>query len=374
MKKYAVTLVILLMAAGCPSPTIFRESAAPKTAQEHKDKVLLKEPGPQLTTFEEHLTVRIPLLLPDGPGELNADVYRPHKKSQPTTLVIIVPGSGNVSRRGETAGDGVDAYDTAINLSVLWAQSLVEHGYFVLSYDKRTCIKKLNSYCLNNSQKDIETLGIGALANDLDQVYRYSKAKLDLGESETRLILLSSTQGAQVVSSSQSLRLASGVVLFSPILGRLDEMWVGGLSRAAEQRHNFAGKNRLINQAESTRDFFSSLKANKFPEQAVIRGASVQFWQSWMKASLETVDRLSRSNRPVLTIFSAKDSFSSAAKISNNQAISKKITQQADRNMVDKGQADPQVINDVISFIDSCSKTMPLSKLSLVPRLRVKNL
>lgn len=310
--------------------------------------------------FFKQVELSIPITLPDGKGELNAEVFRPDKKILPKTLVIIVPGAGNISRRGESAGDGVDSYKEPIDVSTIWAKALADKGYFVLSYDKRTCTQKVSTLCKTNSQKDIELEGIASLARDLDQVYQFIVDKLSLKNDKVRLILLTSTQGAQVISLSESAKVASGIVLLSPILGSLEDMWVGGLTKAHEAANDFNRKNRLANQAESMKGFFDSFKAGHFPDTATIRGASAKFWRTWMEASAKTLQRLKEYNRPTLTIFSEKDVFKTPAIVSeldkavkHSKSMRAKYIDSYDRNFVASGTVAPPVIEHVMQFIET---------------------
>lgn len=316
-------------------------------------------PKPAPRTFFQQVDLTIPLTLPDGKGELNAEVFRPEKQAVPKTLVIIVPGSGNISRKGEAAGDGIDSYPEAVDVSTIWAKALVDRGYFVLSYDKRTCTKKVSTLCQNNSQKDIESDGIIALARDLDQVYQHIKSKLSLKNNEVRLMLLTSTQGAQVVSLSESAKEASGIILLSPIIGSLESMWVDGLTRGFESTTDFNRKNRLGNQKESMKGFFTSLKAGQFPDGAIIRGASVQFWRTWVEASTKTVPNLLKNNTQTLAVFSDKDVFATPHMLDDLKKVTRtqktflvKSFSQFDRNFVTENSVAPSVIEEVVRFVE----------------------
>ncbi len=363
LSSLSYALIMLVGACVSPSsknvPLIF----GPTKSYESKSET---NALPVPKSFHQQVEVTIPLTLPDGEGELNADVFRPEKKVIPKTLVIIVPGSGNVSRKGEAAGDGIDIYPEPVELSTLWAKALADRGYFVVSYDKRTCTKKVSTACLNNSQKDIESEGISALARDLDQVYQFIRGKLSLKSDEVRLVLLSSTQGAQVLSLSESAKEASGVVLLSPIIGSLEDMWVGGLTRAHESAHDFNRKNRLANQKESMKAFFTSFKAGHFPDTANIRGASAQFWRTWMEASAKTVERFVSNGRPTLSIFSSKDVFSTPAMIQElkksthtKSGFEVKSLDSYDRNFVAKTEIAPAVIDEVVRFVEILQAKMP---------------
>jgi len=308
--------------------------------------------------FKAHIDVSVPIKLPDGTIlEVQAEVSRPEKKIEPKTLFILVPGSGNVSRRGETAGDGVDLYVTPVEIYSLWSNILSENGFFVLSYDKRTCNANFNILCKKNPTKDIDDTGVKALAQDLDQIYDFAANKLASNNDRTKIILMTTTQGAQVVTQATCAKKADGIVLLSPIIGDLESVWVEGLMRAQREKNNTTLKNRLLNEAETTKGFFSSLKKNKFPDSAHVHGASIRFWRSWLLSSIDTVGALAALNKNILILLSANDVFSARESLINdpkylqNKArFSVKIINQADRNFIYDGQVAYKARREIINF------------------------
>lgn len=358
-----ILFLVVAISAGCIPANKSIHMVSPLMIGPSKEPTVSpapEPPKPAPKTFFQQVDLTIPLTLPDTTkGELNAEVFRPEKQAVPKTLVIIVPGAGNISRKGEAAGDGIDSYPQPVDVSTIWARALVERGYFVVSYDKRTCTKKVSTLCQNNSQKDIESDGIIALARDLDQVYQYIKSKLSLKNNEVRLMLLTSTQGAQVVSLSESAKEASGIILLSPIIGSLEDMWVDGLTRGFESTTDFNRKNRLGNQKESMKGFFTSLKAGQFPDGAIIRGASVQFWRTWVEASTKTVPQLLNNKRPTLALFSDKDVFATPRMLEDLKKATRtqknflvKNLSQFDRNFVSENSVAPSVIEEVVRFVE----------------------
>lgn len=326
-------------------------------------KALLQPASPRLVVSEKpdlviHRQSIIDLSIPlaDNKGALNAEMRRPQKRTSPKTLVIIVPGSGKVSRRGEVESDGLDSYPFIIEQNNLWARSLSEQDFFVFSYDKRTCDSNL---CQKNPTRDIDEKGIKALAGDLDDVYKFLMSKLASESEEARVFLMTSAQGAQVVAQAECARHVQGIILLSPVIGSLEEALKGGYHRAQHQKMNLAHKNRLLNKAEEIKAFFVSLKKKgMFPDSAQIRGASIKFWHSWMDASLRTLDMLVALNRPVLVVFSSQDVFSTQDSIANNNKYLKnkrnftiKNIENTDRNFITNGELSASAIKEVADFI-----------------------
>lgn len=366
LKVRAIYMALLLMLVdcfmACTSSRIFSEPPSSLALpQQDDDPELLVKPK-----FKQQIETEIPIENSFGQGLLKADIFRPLKQSQPKTLVIVVPGSGHVSRRGEVASNGVENYPEALEMSFQWAKSLSEQGFFVLSYDKRTCHHRVNSLCNNNEQRDVDQEGIMALARDLDQICRFAQKKL---EDDSRIILFSTTQGAQTIALSQCQQQVNGIVLLSPIIGNLDTMWVDGLKQAAAQSRSTNRKNRLLNQKESMASFFASLKRGDFPENSNIHGASVKFWQSWLEASTNTLGYLKANNKPIFMLFSNNDSFSSNGLIkyiknnANKAPITIKIFDQVDRNFISTNGVPQPALESVTDFIKGLPKAIANSEL-----------
>lgn len=334
--------------SGCVGPARLKESKPVYEQPEpHKEKI-----KPE---FHQKIETTIPINHSGNDGELNADIFRPLKMIAPKTLVIMVPGSGNVSRKGEVTGDGINSYEQALDVNLSWATALADHGFFVLSYDKRTCTNRINSLCRANAQKDIDEEGIIALARDLDQTFQFARKKLQ--SDSVRMVLLSTTQGAQTIALSEGAKKASGVVLLSPIIGDLETMWINGLAHAVKVASP-SQKMRLMNQKESMADFFKSLKAGQFPESSIIRGASVKFWQSWIEASNSTLAALKKNNRPALLMFSSQDSFAAdmvpatKKQLKPANKIFIKMFTNTDRNFIAKDGVPKEALKEVLAFID----------------------
>ncbi len=347
----AIYMTFLIALVDCLSGCV-------STAALKEGKLVYQESGPKQEKkkreFHQLVETTIPI---ENDGELNAEIFRPIKQSEPKTLIIMVPGSGNVSRKGEVDGDGVHMYPEQIAMNSLWGAALAEQGLFFLSYDKRTCTKSINPLCNNNEQSDIEAIGMPALAQDLDRVVEFMRSRQSDSAVGLRIVLMSTTQGAQTIALSQSAKTADGIILLSPIMIDLESMWIKGLTEAAKNAtHN--QKTRLMNQRESMISFFKSLKAGEFPETSIIRGASIKFWQTWIDASDQTIDLLKKDNRPTLLLFSDNDSFSSPqvlADIKKRTSRANKIStiniHQTDRNFAEKNAVAKGAVDAVVNFI-----------------------
>lgn len=360
MNPIYMTLLIAVVdsISGCVSVKTNQEPISPWVINSTKESLPNVVAKPK-KRFHRQESEQIPVEISSfGVGMLNADIYYPHDESSTKTLVIIVPGSGNVSRHGEVSGDGIKSYKQTLSMSHEWAKVLADRGYYVLTYDKRTCNHKINQLCLNNDQRDIDLEGIKALAVDLDQVYAFALDRLRIDTHHDRVLLMSTTQGAQVLTLSSCAKDAHGILLFSPIIGDLESMWVNGLGRASERARTVYEKNDLLNKKESMSAFFKTLKSGNFAESANIRGATFKFWQSWIESANQTLISLKKNNRPTLLLVSKQDSFISPSLMEelNNEThrssfVKVKYYTDIDRNFVTEEGCPNRVIKDVIDFI-----------------------
>lgn len=351
--RYSLFVVLMGALSSCVTSKVLTDSKVIVPEEPSVEPVRILAPKPK-RDFHQLVEVSIPITHEFGTGDLKADVFRPHKKTMPKTVVIMVPGSGNISRRGEVSSDGVDSYASPIDVNTLWAKALADRGLFVLSYDKRTCTTKINSICNTNDQQDIEQAGIISLARDLDQVYHFALTNLDAHHNEVRVVLMSTTQGAETIALSNNLRSISGVVLLSPVIGDLDTMWVSGLAKAAERSKSDSQRYQLHNRKESMAGFFASLKKGDFPETANVKGATVKFWLSWIEASKNALSYYKQSNKPVFMLFSEQDVFSHhLVSIKPQGAIKVKHYAGVDRNFVSPHGVSEQATEDVVTFINN---------------------
>lgn len=237
-------------------------------------------------------------------------------------------------------------------MSTLWGEALSNAGIFALAYDKRTC---QSERCEKNDQSDIDTLGIKALANDLDQVCQFVEKNVG-ADAPYQLILMGSGQATQVITASSCLKSASGVVLLTPIVADLEKTLVEGFLEAGNRETSRIKQNNLKNQGESYRDFFANLKKGAFKEDGFIRGASVIFWRSWFLESEKSMAELNASKKPTLILYQQNDPFMAAVILDPVRTrLSKSITLKplalSDRSLIENSALSKKAITEIIEFI-----------------------
>lgn len=327
--------------ARTPEPTP-ATATAPLPARTQKTIELSREKNPQ---FQEEKT------------KINAEFYRPESKLEPKVLVILVPGTGKVSRRGEMSSDGINKYQNTVSLYDLWARELSSVGFYVFAYDKRTCRDEFNQLCVHKDRNSADEQGIEILARDLDDIYDFAlEALKKIGQENTaRIVLMGHTQSAQVIAQSARAKYASGIVLLSPIAEGLDAMMVRGFERAHRR-----------NDAEGQKAFFERLEKGQLGENAIFFGASVKLWKSWLDASRRTMPLLKAHQLPILMLFSEKDVFSSAAiaresikEDSKKNFIIKNIADDADRNLLENNSLAKKAVAEVVHFAKNLKPLTP---------------
>lgn len=347
MNMLLTIISLFLLQISCVTNNYFSALRSAKPAVENqtdKDKSIKEV---EKLIFHDEKEISIDLF---DDTQINAEVFRPSSAITPKQIVVIVPGSGNVSRFGEVNNDGLSTYDEPIKQSLLWAQALVDKGLFVVAYDKRTCQKEHNEICRTTSQKLINDSGIEVLSKDLDSVCRMINTKLS--KTDYDITLLSFSQGAQTIALSQCLHKAKKIVLVSPIMKDLESSWVDGLNAASVDNRWEYKKNQLINEAQSTKAFFTSLKKGDFPPSASIRGASVAFWQSWMKAANQTIDLYKKSQNHFLILTANNDPFLNYS-VKNIANFTFSAINDVDRNMIKSKELSQDAFNKVYNFIIS---------------------
>lgn len=365
-------MVLLQVFQGClstkqmldaPSITI-----APNPTPKNSTMSSISEPPPK-APFHQKIDTKVYIETQEGKsGKLLATVYRPEKKIDPKKVVIIVPGSGSVSRDGELSSDGITTYEEPLKMSMLWGEALSNAGIFALAYDKRTC---QNDPCEKNDQSDIDTLGIKALANDLDQVCQFVDKNVGEG-APYQLILLGSGQATQVITASTCVNNASGVVLLTPIIADLEKTLIEGFLEAGNREASRIRQNNLKNQGESYRDFFANLRKGAFKEDGFIRGASVVFWRSWLSESEKSVTMLNASKKATLILYQQNDPFMAPIILDPvrkqlSATISLRALVLSDRSLVENKTLSQKATHEVIEFINK--NRIPAQKIENKPVL-----
>jgi hypothetical protein len=249
-------------------------------------------------------------------AEIGAELAHPASGRGPG--ILIVPGAGDVSRRGLRPGDGVNNYRAPVAVSAGWAKALAARGAWVLSYDKRTCGPNDEALCSKNPQEDLDAEGPAALAKDVDAACALLRQEAGF---DGRLVLLAHGQAAQVALSSNCAREANAIVLAAPIPRAVDEVIVAGLKertasteRLAKAEKAAARRASLVDQAAQLRNLagtreaeFASMKAGRFAPTARVAGATLAFWKGWIDVTSKTPALAEATPAKKIVVLGGKD-------------------------------------------------------------------
>lgn len=292
-------------------------------------------------------TIEVDVTDADGErlAQLGADYYRAQLDPQRTT-VVMVPGAGRVSRKGERSGNGSREYDAPIAFTERFAIAFASAGLNVLAYDKRTCTSADNPLCNNNDRSDIDQEGPAAMAKDVDAACAVPEQNGDA------VVLFAHGQAAQTALTSSCAKRAAAVVLIAPMPAAVDKVIVRGLSRRATLLRKWGDKEAkaaatkstgekkieealaLQNKAADLADTFKLLRAKKFPADARVLGAQPSFWTAWMELTENTTALLASVPAPIIVVLGQWDSQYAPA---DKRKIEAMATTPADFIVIEKG-------------------------------------
>ena len=257
--------------------------------------------------------------LPDGQAaEIGYEVLKARHRTKESPWVVLVPGSGAPSRRGEQSGDGVISYSAEVHVHTQWASALAGAGYPVFAFDKRTCHPRHRPLCRANPSTDMDREGPGALARDVDAACAWIRAQQG---ANTKVILFAHGQGLSPVLQSACARDAAGLVGLSPIPRRIDRVLVHALEHRQERMEQEAEITQnaerraqletvsagLRNQAATLHETFVSMNRGDFAPDARIRGSTLAYWRGWIRDTAQAQSRIKSLRIPKLFLLGAED-------------------------------------------------------------------
>ncbi len=230
-------------------------------------------------------------------------------------VFVIVPGAGDVSRRGIRRRNGVDTYLEPIAVTTAWQELIAASGASSLAWDKRTCGPNDDVDCLKNPQDDIDDEGPVAMAKDVDAACALAPT---IPGFDGRIVLFAHGQGAQVALSSSCAVRAAAIVLVNPPPREIDAVLVDA-TLARLQRLTQASPGRLTaeqamaatelkNLAASTSARFASMRAGKFSREARVDGATIAFWLGWMSLTQQTPALVAAVKDKTVVVLGSRDS------------------------------------------------------------------
>lgn len=253
-------------------------------------------PDAQVARFDSMgLTLRGDLRLPDGSG--------PHPG------VVLVHGSGPVSRDGAVPGQLNMAFPEPIEVLAELAEGLRDAGYAVLTYDKRTC-GPFNGCADNGYPRPRDDLTVETFVADAEAAIAYLRSRPEVGSDG--VAVAGHSQGASFVPALliDHPDLVAGAMLAAPY-DPIDEILADQAERSADlvasldpEPPGAAGSvARLRDLAGAVR----ALRAGGGDDATMIGGASAAFWRSWLRITDGVPQLAAQATQPVLVLSGALD-------------------------------------------------------------------
>lgn len=261
----------------------------------------------KLKYIDKILLFNIPINISSGIlSFLGAELWLTNNITRYTSTILIVPGSGNVSRKNSQEGDGIYQYTSPININFLLANFLCKEGFNVLIYDKRSCSPS-NDFICNLNYFDLDkNNGFDSLVNDFNIVYEYLNNYLPENQ-KNKIIAWGNNQATHVILNSKYKNNFLGIVLISPIPDSIDKIIVNGLIEQSYLIDNNILKYKLYNRSETINSIFNSIKNNEFSSDSIILGIKIDFWKKWILETSRSDFLFNTLDIPLILVLGSED-------------------------------------------------------------------
>ncbi len=243
-------------------------------------------------TFEKEITVK-------GEFNISGTLTLPNNNHDINPVVIIVPGTGNSDRDG-------NSNKLNMNLYKLIAEYLTSIGYSTLRYDKRG---------LHKSEGDFIKTGLNDSVDDIISIYNFLNAREDMDSDN--IFLLGHSEGC-ILSTIASEKIdLKGLILLSGAGISIKTALSMQSREAYNEIHRMEGLKGILLKL-----FYSKNKIKKTQEKLyekaletdedVIRFQMRKFPAKWLREHLQytnedILELLKNKNLPVLCITGNKD-------------------------------------------------------------------
>lgn len=290
----AVALLPFLLVFGCA------ETAGPDDA--NSNPVNLEDGRP-------HEVVSTDISFQGDGLTLKGTVDRPQGIDEPVPGVVIVHGSGPISRDGSAPGQLGYTFPSPISVYKDLGAGLAAKGYAVLRYDKRTCGPFNN--CNDNGYP------VPSGESSVNKFYRDALAAVDAlaardGVVSDEVYVIGHSQGAKIAVKSAAERpeVVAGAVSLAGTPAPIDELYryqYDYLLQALQESglSEEEAKSRLSGMMDTVEDL-EALAAGNF-EGDTIDGLGVAFWESWLDLHGDVTAVVPGIQQPLLSLSGEQD-------------------------------------------------------------------
>lgn len=232
---------------------------------------------------------------------IGAELWLTKNIKKYTSTIILVPGSGEVSRRNSQEGDGVNKYTTVIDLNFLLADILCKEGFNVFLFDKRTCFLSRDISCNINYLKINKNIDFDDLILDFDSVCEFLFSYLNENQ-KNKLIFFGFNQSTHVILNSKYKNYMSSIIIISPVVEKIDKVIVEGILENSFLSKSKNMKYKMYNKSETVNSIFNAIKSGNFFLNSIIMGVTIEFWKKWFYESSKSFELLNNLKIPSLFI------------------------------------------------------------------------
>lgn len=301
-------LIALPFAAACATPGLQAHTSAPAHSPE-PSIAADKNPAPPPLLPEE----QIPLAFERGFWHLEGTLTLPARKAgERLPAVVIVHGSGPMSRDGIMRGQIGLGFGFELPVYQLLATALSKRGYAVYRYDKRTCgsfngCAETGRLSVPYDMWEVE-FATGEYARDAEQALDTVSAHPSIDPK--RVFFVGHSEGGELIPAllSEKPQVRAGVMLAPPfhtmavVLEQQSERVRWSFSMAGKPDRAEIEGNELLDAARALRQVEQGTHLG-----APILGQPPGVWASWIDIAKKAPELARQLNRPLLVLGGSYD-------------------------------------------------------------------
>lgn len=226
-----------------------------------------------------------------------------HAEGQHLPAVIFAHGSGPNSRDESSSGQLGLGFGFAIPVFAEIADALVEAGFVVLRFDKRTC-GPFNGCAENGYERSTGDVTLHTFVDDVDGGLAFLAAQPEVDPQ--RLFVIGHSKGAMYVPTlmERNAGVRAGVMLAGP-WRTVDETLQAQAEKLAELMRMSGASEAAIDAQlaglRSTAEKLRALRAGTFAGTS-IDGLSLAYWRSWFEMADAATTLGPALDRPLLAL------------------------------------------------------------------------
>lgn len=241
--------------------------------------------------------------IPAGDMELKGTLRLPEAEP-PYRAVVIVHGSGPLSRDGIVPGQLGLTLPQQVPVYADLAEGLRQRGYAVLTYDKRTCGPS-NGCAENGYPEPSDSVTVDTFVEDAGATIDFLAARPDVSD----VVAVGHSQGGHIVAHLLDRDLAAAMLVSTPAAPIQDVLAQQAETLAwlveATGQEGAAAESAIEDARKLAQDVEAVAGGDMSGDD--IGGASPAFWASWVRRSTEAPELVSAASIPIYALGGEED-------------------------------------------------------------------